>query len=42
MTHIILALAAALAIITAGGIATKQTSNHPVIVTPADATLPEP
>ncbi len=42
MTQFILVLATALAIITAGGTATKQASHHPVIVTPADASLPGP
>jgi hypothetical protein len=42
MTQFILALAAALAILTTASSATKQASHHPVSVTPADVTLPDP
>jgi hypothetical protein len=42
MNQFVLTLAAALALIIAGGSAWKQASHHPVIVAPADATLPEP
>jgi hypothetical protein len=42
MSQFIIALAAALAILTTVGATTTQASHHPVTAKPADVTLPEP
>ncbi len=42
MNQIILALAAALAILTIGGAATTQVTSHPGTSVPAEVHLPDP
>jgi hypothetical protein len=42
MTHIILALAAVLALLTSGGAAPSRTPHHGATIAPADAIPPGP